>query len=346
MFDSLVGNSRAKEVLRGMLRRGQVPGALLLAGPEGVGKRLFALQLAKAAVCRDARDGEGCDECPSCLRAAEFNYLKDSDKDVNKRITRASHPDIFLVRTVGRNILVDQIREVEREAQFRPYEGRARFFIIDDADKMNEQASNALLKTLEEPASTTQIVLITARPSALLSTIRSRSQLVRFTPIEPDAIRVSLAASGDHTTADLGLLAGVGGGSLGRAHSLDLAQYKQQRELMLMALTAASVTPDRARLLRVAEELNDVKRKDEFEDHLDVLETLAMDVLRLSAGDQEQHLVNDDLRDQLRTIASRVGARAASSWVNAIEELRGRLKVNVNRKVAADALFLSMMLPA
>lgn len=345
MFDSLVGNDRAKELLRGMLRSGQVPGALLFAGPEGVGKKQFAWRLAKAAVCRDSRDGEACDVCPACERAATLIPLKESDKDAKKRVTRTAHPDVIFVIGMGRNILVDQIRELEGEAQFRPIEGRARFFLIDDADKMNEQASNALLKTLEEPAPTTHIILITERPAALLSTIRSRSQLVRFSPIERDAIKSHLVNS-KHATEDVDLLSGISAGSIGRAMSLELEPYRARRELMLDVLTAASVAPSRARLLRVAEELNDPKRKDDFEFYLDVLETLAIDVARLSVDAQNTGVANDDIRSQLSVIAQRIGASVAADWIEQIERVRGQLKVNVNRKVASDALFLGMMAAA
>jgi DNA polymerase-3 subunit delta' len=343
MFDSLVGNQRVKELLRGMLRRGNVPGALLFTGPDGVGKKLFALQMARAAVCIDTRDGEACDTCAACVRVTTFHPPKESDKDANKKVTRTSHPDVVLVRNNARILPVDQIREVEREAQFRPFEGRARYFIVDDADKMNPQASNALLKTLEEPSSTTHIILITERPGMLLDTIRSRSQLVRFTPIELAEIKENLATDPKIAPDDVNLLAGLAAGSLGRARSLDLEKYRGQRELMLAALTSASITPDRSRLLRVAEELNDAKRKEEFEDHLEALETLAADVLRLSVDERNAAIVNDDLRRQLREIAERVPTATASAWIQQIETMRGRLKVNINRKVASDALFLDMM---
>jgi DNA polymerase-3 subunit delta' len=345
MFDALVGNERVKELLRGMLRSGQIPGALLFAGPEGVGKKQFALQLAKAAVCRNPQAGEACDACPACERAATLVPLKESDRDSKNKITRTAHPDVIFVVGMGRNILVNQIRELESEAQFRPLEGRARFFLIDDADKMNEQASNALLKTLEEPAATTHIVLITERPAGLLSTIRSRSQLVRFSPIGRDSVKAHLSRSGA-AAEDLDLLAGIAAGSIGRATSLELEPYRARRELMLEVLTAASVVPSRARLLRLAEELNDAKRKDDFELYLDVLEALAVDVVRLTVDAQNGSIANDDLRTQLSAIAQRAGAAAASAWIGQIERVRGQLKININRKVASDSLFLGMMVAA
>ncbi|MEO6393802.1 MAG: DNA polymerase III subunit delta' [Pyrinomonadaceae bacterium] len=346
MFDSLVGNSRVKELLRRMLQRQSVPGALLFAGPEGVGKRLFALQLAKAAVCRDLRDGEACDVCAACVRVMATNPPSNSDKDADKKLTRTDHSDVVIAQAILRSIRVDQIRDLEREAQYRPVEGRARYFLVDDAHLMQEQASNALLKTLEEPTPTTRIILITSRPASLLVTIRSRSQMVRFTPIAREEIRADLVATANLSPADATLLSGIAAGSLGRARSLDLDQYRSQRDLMLDALTAVSVTPDRARVLRVAEEICDPKRKDDYESHLDVLETLAVDVLHALLDGSDGSLVNEDVRPRIQSIARQIDRTVVSKWIQQIEALRGQLKVNVNRKVASDALFLSMMVAA
>src|SRR3712207_5916656 len=147
MFDKLVGNERVKDVLRRVLERGRVPGALLFAGEDGVGKRLFALELAKAMNCRQPEGVEACDRCASCHRIERFEFPPADDSDANKKIIWSEHPDVGLVRAAGRFLLVAQMRDIEREANFRPYEGRARFFLVDEADRLNEPSANALLKT-------------------------------------------------------------------------------------------------------------------------------------------------------------------------------------------------------
>ena len=82
-----------------------------------------------------------------------------------------------------RVLLVDQMRQIEREANYRPYEGKARMFLIEDADKLNDSSANALLKVLEEPPPTSHMILMTSRPAMLLPTIRSRCQMIRFSPV-------------------------------------------------------------------------------------------------------------------------------------------------------------------
>src|SRR2546423_6298317 len=142
MFDRIVGNERARAILRRMLEQRRVPGALIFAGEEGVGKRLFALELAKALNCRAPRGVEACDECSACVRIARLATV---GGEADSLITWSEHQDVGLVRPEKRFITVDQARAVERETNFRPYEGRARILIIEEADKLNLQAGNALL---------------------------------------------------------------------------------------------------------------------------------------------------------------------------------------------------------
>src|SRR6185295_10941054 len=105
------------------------------------------------------------------------------------------HPDVGMVVAPKRVLLVDQMRQIEREANFRPYEGKARVFLIEDADKLNAPSANALLKVLEEPPDTSHIILLTSRPAMLLPTILSRCQMIRFSPLKPDEIESYLLAN-------------------------------------------------------------------------------------------------------------------------------------------------------
>src|SRR2546422_10387539 len=185
MFSRLIGNDEAKDSLRRMLAAGRVPGALLFTGEEGIGKKLFALELAKALNCRNRQGVEPCDECPSCLRISRSTFPPfGKDEDDKARLIWSEYGDVAMARAYKRIIRVGPMRELEREANFRPYEGMARVFIVEDADCMNDAASNALLKTLEEPPTTSHLILTTSNPTALLATIRSRCQIIRFAPID------------------------------------------------------------------------------------------------------------------------------------------------------------------
>lgn len=344
MFERLIGNQRVKEVLRRMIAARRVPGALLLSGEEGVGKKLFALEVAKALNCRAPVGTEACDACPSCTRIMEFALPAADDRDAHKKIIWSAHPDVGMARPYNRAILVDAMRDLEREANFRPYEGNARIFLIEDAEKLNEASSNAILKTLEEPPATSYLILLTARPAALLPTIRSRCQTIPFAPLAPAEIEAHLLQDKQRklSQADARLLAHAARGSIGRALASNLDDYRARREAMLDVLNALALTSDRARLLRAAEELTDAKRKEEYEPRLALLETLIHDAWTLRLDGSAERLVHQDLATQLKKIAAQVSSRRAARWLSQIETHRLGLEVNINRKVATDALFLAM----
>lgn len=342
MFDQLTGNERVKNLLRRMLGSGRVPGALLFAGEEGVGKKLFALEIAKALNCRTPQGVEGCGKCPACQRMSRFNFPQSPEPDDLKKIFWTDHGDVGMVVAPKRLLVVDQMRDIEREANFRPFEGRARVFLVDDADKLNDQSANALLKTLEEPPPTSHIILITSRPAMLLPTVRSRCQAIRFSPLTTAEIEQHLLKNKLASPAEAGLMARAGNGSIGRALSGDLESFRERRDAMLQVLTALAITGDQSRLLRLAEEMNEAKHKDEYEFGLELLETLIRDALMLSVGITSAKVINEDVLPQLQKISERIDSHSATAWISRIEELREQLVVNVNRKPATDALFLSM----
>jgi DNA polymerase-3 subunit delta' len=342
MFDTLIGNERAKETLRRMLGQGRVPGALLFAGEEGLGKRLFALELARALNCRTPRGAEACGVCAACARVGRFQYPASDDRDEHKKLVWSEHRDVAAVIPYNRNILVDAVRDLERESNFRPAEGERRVFIIEGADSMNESASNALLKTLEEPAPTSHIILLASRPSALLPTIRSRCQTVRFAPTAPEELEDYLVREGKRAGAEARLAAQLASGRPGVALGLNLDAYRARRDAMFGVVEALAAGGDRVRLLRAAEEMGDAKNKDEYEPRLDALELLVRDLWLLALGAGERPVVNQDLRERLARLAAGVAPARAARWLTRIEDLRAQLSVNVNRRAATDALFLAM----
>lgn len=325
-----------------MLRQGRVPGALLFAGAEGLGKKAFALELARALNCRDRRGVEGCGVCPACVRIGKFKYPAADDKDEYKKVIWSEHRDVGIVLPYNRNVYIQAVREVERESNFRPAEGNARIFIIENSESLTDASANALLKTLEEASPTTHIILITSRPSGLLPTIRSRCQTVRFGPLSAAELESFLVENGKRAGEEARLAAQLASGRPGVALGLNLDTYRARRAAMLGVVEAlANGDGDRVRLLRAAEELGDAKHKDEYEPRLDALEILVRDLWLLALGSSGA-LVNQDLRERLALLASGVRPARAANWLTRIEELRGQLAVNVNRRAATDALFLSM----
>src|SRR5262247_1462195 len=295
-FAKLVGNQRNKEILQRLLKNGRVNSTLIFAGPDGVGKRQFALSFAKAVNCQKAPAGayapaamDSCDECPVC-----------------RRINASGYGDVTVVRPDGQFIKIAQTREMAEEVYFRPREGRQRFFIIDEADRLREEAANSLLKTLEEPPSTSTIILVTARPDALLPTIRSRAQRLNFVALSVAEMEKYLAENYPRPAPDTALLARVTQGRIGQATAFDLSVYRQERRTLLELLELLASGDDRCRLLKAAEYLGKKERED-FEKELALISSLLRDLFMLAAGRGADSIVNIDSVDRLAPLAQKVG---------------------------------------
>ena len=187
-WDSVFGHERPKRMLQAHLAAGRVPGAYLLAGPEGIGKRKLALEMAKALNCASA-EARPCDRCPTCAQ-----------------MTKGVHPDLHVITPSGASeqIKIDDVRHLIGRLALRPFSAAMQVAILDGADRLTEEAANSLLKVLEEPSARVRFLLITAQPARCLPTVLSRCQLIRFAPlphevvqrllIEPHGCEPSLAA--------------------------------------------------------------------------------------------------------------------------------------------------------
>ncbi len=338
MFEDLIGNDETKLLLQRLAANDRVPQSMLFAGPEGVGKKLFAFELARILLCGD----DGCGKCSVCSRIGVFDIPKPEKGEDYDVVFLSDHPDVGMVLPYKRNLRVGAIRELEREAHFRPFEADKRIFIINDADKMNDSSANALLKTLEEPPSTTYLILITSRPDALLQTVRSRCQNIRFAPVAAKPIEDLLVSSGKFSPGDASLAARVSGGSVGKALALDINWFRQVRDSMVEVIGAALNSDNISSMLQTSEQMNDAKNKDRYEDTIAILELLVRDVFALSKGADRNSIANADVADSLLKLSTEANTAKVESWINDVEELQFNYLVNINRKVATDGLFVKM----
>jgi DNA polymerase-3 subunit delta' len=327
-FARLVGNRRNKEILQRLLKNGRINSTLIFAGPDSVGKRQFALAFAKAVNCQKAPAGayapDGCGDCSVCRRIDSDNY-----------------GDVTVIRPDGQFIKIGQTRAMAEEVYFRPREGRQRFFIIDEADRLREEAANSLLKTLEEPPPTSTIILLTARPDALLLTVRSRAQRLNFVPLSVAEMEKYLAENYPRPAADTALLARVTEGRAGQANAFDLSVYRQERRTLIELLELLAAGDNRHRLLKAAEYLGKKERED-FEKELRLISSLLRDLFMLAAGRSADSVVNIDAVDRLAPLAQTIGLKRLISWVEKFDQLRARLRININRQIATEAALLDL----
>jgi DNA polymerase-3 subunit delta' len=207
------GHDALVEGFRRAVRRDRLAHAYLFVGPTGVGKRLFAGELAKALLCEGptAANLEACDRCSACIL-----------------VEAGTHPDFF---AAGRpdespNIPIEVVRELCHGLALKPARGRGKVAILDDADDLNDPitlhaAANAFLKTLEEPPPGSVLLLIATNSEQQLSTIVSRCQVVRFAPLPQKVVAELLLANGISDAAMVERLVRLSDGSPGQA--LDLA---------------------------------------------------------------------------------------------------------------------------
>lgn len=344
MFESILGNDQIKAALISLSAAGRVPNAMLFAGPEGIGKRLFALELARIFACSESGGDGACGECGACRRIDTFEIPEpaDKNKDQFQRVFFGRHADVGMVVAYKRFILVEAIRALEREAYFRPYEARERTFIIDEAEKLNDAASNALLKTLEEPAPTSRIILTTSRPETLLPTIRSRCQVFRFSPVRNDVLERFLVEKRSFDPADASLAARCSEGRVGAAVALDAAFLRERRKLLVEILRRAYLRRDRAGLIALSERLNEARNKEHFESDIELLLTLVRDAWMIALSGRADDIVHTEVAGELLTIAKAVEPKQLADAMTEIESFRAGFAVNLNRKIGTDNLLLKM----
>ena len=258
LLSTVKAQPTAVETLRRALAAGRVHHAYLFDGPDGVGKERTAFGLAQALVCERRAEGasEACGECRACLRAVP----RQGD-------SRPLHPDVVVLErglyepaTIGRkapetqDISIDQVRTlVLARAAFAPLEGRAKVFIVRRAEGLSISAANALLKTLEEPGARTHFMLLSATADALLPTIRSRTQRVRFGAL-PDAVVAELLVATGMERPLANETARLSGGSMATAMTLGDPEASARREEFVSRAMASLEAQDLGGALELAEE--------------------------------------------------------------------------------------------
>jgi DNA polymerase-3 subunit delta' len=329
-----LGQERPRELFLSTLERGRLAHAYLLTGPDGVGKTLFAFELAALLLCRD-KARPGCGECPDCRMAA-------GDR----------HPDLTLIETVEdkQDISIKQVREnVIPFLTLMPVQAQRRIVIIREAEHLNDESGNALLKTLEEPAAFGLLLLTCARPHLLLSTIRSRCQEVRFDRLTPDQVRSVLAGHPDIDAAVADQAARFSGGSAGRAlEMIENGGLKKYGET-IAAVTALPATDpfdladaiaDWARVKGKESEFGKAEvGRDALRDYLRLLSLAYRDLLLLRLGAPPETLSQQDTRGAWAALAANTSVDRLLRIEEALWDARRRVDANAAGPFVMQELF-------
>jgi DNA polymerase-3 subunit delta' len=356
-FREIVGHRRLKRLLARAVHSGTLPPSLVFAGPEGVGKKQVAYALAQALNCLEPVEaaGGGRDACGSCASCS--------------RIARGLHPDVLTIKRPDdkSSIAVSQVRDLNRQVGYRPFEARHRVVVIDDADELGDDSQDALLKTLEEPPARNVFVLVTSRPNLLSTTVRSRCCVLRFAPLASAEIAEALETAQGVAIGDARAAAALSGGSFARAMGAGAGERAQTRAVAAAALMETARTPDvRARLAVSAALLKAAGRKgrDASKDasrdtekdkegkgaadresvagRLRAMGSLLRDLAVLTTRAPETALVNLDLRADLESLARHYDLDRLARAFSAVGRSLVALERNASPKIVADWLVLQL----
>jgi DNA polymerase III subunit delta' len=257
MWRGIIGHDEIVEQFRRILSTGRLASTYLFVGPPGIGKRRFALELAHSLLCTENPDSalEPCGTCESCRMFAAGNHA-----DLELVALKPDKAQLAISQFVGYDKELEQQGLCHRIV-LKPFFGGRRIAIIDDADHFNRESANCLLKTLEEPPEHTLLILIGTSPSRQLPTIRSRSQIVRFSPLDIETVAKVLADTGAiEDKAIVQRAAELSGGSVERAIQLADPLMFQFRDQVLSSLGASRV--EGVRLARAVQSFTDEAGKE------------------------------------------------------------------------------------
>ena len=376
-FNDFVGNSSTVESLRTAIAGGRLPHSLILAGPSGAGKYTLALMLAMSIECeRQPRDlwSDGqtfagfCGHCANCTRIASAADLeaqvaaavlaREELRETDKKDTRVliqPHPDVLILPPDPPQLLIKlgQVRTLIQQAHYLPAEAPRRIFILTAANMMKE-AANSLLKILEEPPDSVNIIILAENPGELLPTIRSRCATVRLGALPVEEIETLLAYRRPEVPPkQRALIARLSQGAAGRALAFDLEAYTAARADALIFLhnaaaataTASGAEPDHTALFKMTETYRagaDGQQKTSA--LLRALALLLEDLLLLDSGAPEL-LRNIDLRAELERLAAALPFAWIERASHALDQVQSGLRRNLLRSLSLDAFAAQLTTP-
>lgn len=326
-----IGNEKATGALRRALAGGRLPHAILIAGPESVGKMALAVDLASALNCTG--DEKPCAECAGCSRTR-----------------RGLHTDVHVVGIQvadgGRSrtlIGVEQVREIQREASLAPFEGECKVVIFDGAELLSEEASNSLLKTLEEPPPGVYLLLLTAKPEALLSTVVSRCQLADLKPVPSDVIArhlvERLGTDEDVAGRASRLSGGRPGWAIRAAREPELLEAVEEKVEEVEEVVRGSMETrfdHAARLGSAADRDREAGRRE-----LEVWLAWWRDVMLVKEG-VPQLAANMSRMESLKPVAEALSRQQITGAIRAVRRTRQLIARNVNSRLALEVMMLDL----
>ncbi len=354
-WNDIVGQDMLIENLQSAIKYNKISHAYLIEGERLSGKRMIADIFARALQCEC--DREDTQQQTSLFSLGMFEDNEQTDKaDIGEQIKpcnqcrscrqaqNGNHPDIIYVEHEKPNVIsVDNIRRVNEDIALKPYSGPYKIYIIDEAEKMNMQAQNALLKTLEEPPEYAIILLLTTRTEAMLQTILSRCMVLNIKPVAEDAIKNYLMHSIQVPDYRAAVCASFARGNVGRA--IELASNEAFDRLKSLVISAMKNIADMEIHQMSAEIKKITEEKFDKDDYLDLCFIWFRDVLLYKAcglyGDTNRIIFKEERHD-LEDAARRCSYEGIEKVIHSISRARSRIAANVNFDLTMELMFLDI----
>lgn len=315
-FDNIIGHEKQKGILLSLLKKDRMPHAFLFSGAEGIGKKKVVLEFAKYIFCEH---GTSCGACRPCIK-----------------VDRGSHPDIFITGS-EESIGIEHSRNISKEVYEYPYESERRIIVIDNAEKMTNEAKNALLKTLEEPPSFNTFFLITSSERDIPLTIKSRCIKLVFSPLYREQLKAYFKMNMSLNDEKAELLSYISHGSIGSGLFWTLednfALRKQIAELLLgknKSFLRASVITERIS-----------KNQKEMMTYLSYILSIYRDVYCLNECGNASMIVNRDIKGLLET--ERLNVAKINKAIQRVEQAINILRYNINKWLVLENMMLHLM---
>ena len=323
-FAEIIGHQKQLEVLGRSLEGNRLHHAYLFLGPDGVGKRTVALSLADVIHCSFG-DHDSCGRCETCLSIRDGN-----------------HPDVRVIKPEPgkREITIRQMRDLQRQLEFRSFSGKKKIAIIDPAHLMNIPAQNSLLKTLEDPPGDALLILISNNTASLLSTVLSRCLRLYFSFISVEETAGFLEGRKGIAPEKAKLLAALTGGSLGEALNCDEDELLDQRKRWIERFSSLSQGNHRG-VMALAEEM-----AADRELSLQVVQWVEgwyRDILIHQMTGPEGEIRNTDMGEKIHEAASTHPFNHTLSVLSLIGRVKGELQRNYNRRLILENFLIKLV---
>ena len=338
LLRDIIGHRRLTTLLARAIERESLPPTLLFAGPPGVGKWAVARATAQAVNCldpiRNPSDHLAIDACGNC-RACD-------------RVARGVHVDVIALEPDDRaSIKIDVVRDVLGRTSYRPFEGKRRLVLIREADTLESQSQNSLLKSLEEPPPGTMFILTTAVPGALLPTVRSRCMRLRFGRLTSGEVATALTRDHDHSEGEAREAAPLADGSIGQALALADNDLTGLRDAALLLLRhTAGRTDTQSRVQAASTLYAGPSKKERSREDLGIVLRLMASMLRdleaINAGADRSVLANPVLAGDLESLARAFTGDRARDAFGAVDRALTALERNAGTKLVAEWLAVQM----